>query len=191
MATGGDNVFKLVGAVFTLAGAIMLSVAGWTGNQQYTILKTWPTAEAEVTESRVTTGRDSDGTTMYGAQMEFRYTVNGKEYVTPAASSCRTSSYTEMKRKANHYAPGTRHPIRCNPGNPDDIRFDVGYSFGFFFLPMLLGGMGVIFAGLGVTFLYVSRRQRGVECPTCGYRLEKGQDMCPQCHSALPLQGIR
>ncbi len=190
MADDGDRVFKLVGAIFTLAGAILLSVAGWTGNRQYTILKTWPTVEAEVTESHVTTGHDSDGTTMYGTQLEFRYTVNGKEYVTPAASSYRTSSYTEMKRKANHYAPGTRHPIRYNPGDPDDIRFDVGYSFGFFFLPVLLGGMGVIFGGLGVTFLYISRQQRGVECPTCGYRMEKDQDICPQCHSPRPPESI-
>jgi hypothetical protein len=190
MANDGDNVFRVVGAIFTLAGAILLSVAGWTGNRQYTILKTWPTVEAEVTESRVTTGRDSEGTTMYGTQMEFRYTVNGKEYVTPAASSYRTSSYTEMKRKADHYASGTRHPIRYNPGNPDDIRFDVGYTFGFFFLPALMSGMGVIFGGLGITFLYVSRRQRGVECPACGYRMEKDQDACPQCHSARPPESI-
>jgi hypothetical protein len=190
MADDGDRVFTLVGAIFTLAGAILLSVAGWTGNQQYTILKTWPIVEAEVTGSRVTTGRDPDGTTMYGTQMEFRYTVNGKEFTTPASSSYRSSSYPEMKRKADRYSPGTRHPIRYNPGNPDDIRFDVGYTFGFFFLPALLGGMGVIFAGLGITFLYVSRRQRGVECPTCGSRMEKGQDMCPQCHSPRPPESI-
>ncbi len=182
--------FKLVGAIFTLVGAILLSIAGWTGNRQYTILKTWPTVEAEVTQSRVTTGRDSEGTTMYGTQIEFRYTVNGKEFTTPASSSYRSSSYTEMKGKANRYAPGTRHPIRYHPSNPDDIRFDVGYSFGFFFLPVLLGGIGIVFGGLGVTLLYVSRRERAFDCPACGYRMEKGQEICPQCHASRPPESI-
>jgi hypothetical protein len=190
MASDGDSVFKIVGGVFTVVGAVLLGVAGWTGNHYYTILKSWPTVEAEVTQSQVTVGRDSEGTTMYGTQIEFRYTVNGKPYVTPTSSSYRTSSYTEMKRMADRYAPGTRHPIRYNPGNPDDIRFDVSYSFGFFFLPILLGGMGAIFAGLGVTFLYVSRPKRGFTCPSCGQRMEKGQDFCPNCHAPRPPESI-
>jgi hypothetical protein len=187
MAIEGEKVFKLVGAIFTVAGAILVSVAGWTGNQQYTILKTWPTVEAEVTKSEVKTGRDSEGTTMYGTQLEFRYTVNNMEFTTPASSSYRSSSYTEMKRKANRYAPGTRHPIRYDPSNPDDVRFDAGYNFGFFFLPVLLGGLGVVFAGLGITFLYVSRRARVFACPACGCRMEKSQDICPSCHAPRPI----
>jgi hypothetical protein len=187
MAIEGDKVFKLVGAIFTLVGVILLSVGGWTGNQQYTILNSWPTVEAEVTQSHVTTGRDSEGTTMYGTQLEFRYTVNAKEFTTPASSSYRSSSYTQMKHKADQYTPGTRHTIRYNPTNPDDIHFDVGYNFGFFFLPVLLGGMGVVFAGLGITFLYVSRRQRVFECPACGCRMERSQDICPSCHAPRPI----
>ena len=187
MAGEGDKVFKIVGGVFTLVGVMLLSGAGWTGNQQYTILKTWPTVEAEVTKSEVTTGRGSGGITMYETQLEFRYTVNKMEFTTPASSSYRSSSYPEMKRKTNRYAPGTRHPIRYDPNNPDDIRFDVGYSLGFFFLPLLLGGMGIVFAGLGITFLYVSRRERVFECPACGCRMEKSQDICPNCHASRPI----
>lgn len=190
MASNGDKVLKLVGGIFTVVGVVLLSVGGWTGNRQYTILKTWPTVEAEVTKSYVTTGQDSEGTTMYGTQIEFRYTVNGREFITPASSSYRSSSYPEMKRKADRYEPGTRHPIRYNPSNPDDIRFDVSYSLGFFFLPLLLGGMGIIFAGLGVTFLYVSRRKPVFRCPACGAQMEKGQDFCPSCGASRPPESI-
>lgn len=65
-----------------------------------------------------------------------------------------------MKRKVDAYASGTRHPIRYNPADPNDMRFDVGYNFSFFFLPGLLGLMGLIFGGLGVGVLFASRTRR-------------------------------
>ena len=83
MVRQGRGVNKLVGGIFTVVGLALLG-AGWrAGNRQYTILKSWPTLEAEVTNSRVShhvshdSKRNTD-TTMYEAEIEFRYTVERK-----------------------------------------------------------------------------------------------------------------
>lgn len=135
LATGGKAVLRLVGGIFAIIGVVLLGIGAWIGNRQYTILQTWPIVQAEVSKSRVTRGRDSEGTAMYGTEIEFRYTVEGKQYLTPSSSAYTTSSYRDMKRQADQYAPGTRHVIRYNPAEPDDIRFDAGFNFGFFLFP--------------------------------------------------------
>lgn len=188
----GPGVFKLVGGIFFVVGLGLL-IPGWfTGNRQYTILKKWPSVDAEVTQSRVahyqsTSSRSSSSSTMYQAEIEFRYSVGGKPYVTPATTNYSTSSYTEMKHKVDAYAPGTHHLIRYNPVDPNDIRFDVGYTFGFFLLPVIFGGMGLIFGGLGAGLLYAGLRatQPKLQCPSCGQPVERGQHFCPNC--SVPL----
>jgi hypothetical protein len=191
MQAGGSRIFRIVGGVFTPIGLALLAAAGWTGNRQYTILKSWPTVEAEVTRSEVARSLSHDSesnrsTYMYKAQIEFRYTLNGKEYLTPSDPGYSTSSYPEMKRLANRFAPGTRHPIKYNPADPNDIRFNAGFSFGFFLLPIILGGMGLVFSLLGIVFLVVSRSGVSLQCPSCGARVEPGQNFCPNCATALP-----
>lgn len=87
----GDIASKIVGGVFFVIGLGLLTGAYFAGRRQYSILKNWPKVDATVTKCEVTTGRDQD-TTMYGTEFEFRYTVNDKEYKTPATSSYKTSS---------------------------------------------------------------------------------------------------
>ena len=191
MVRQGRGVNKLVGGIFTVVGLALLGTGWWAGNRQYTILKSWPTLEAEVTNSRVThhvshDSRRSTDTTMYEAEIEFRYTVDGRQFTTPSTPGYSTSSYSEMKRMADTYTPGTRHTIRYNPADPNDIRFNAGYNFGFFFLPVLLGGMGVVFTGLGICLLVASRSAQPLQCPACGQAVEQGQKFCPNC--AAPLQ---
>ena len=190
MATEGKKVLKLVGGIFAGVGLVLLGVASWSGNRQYTILKSWPNVQALVTKSQVThqQSHDSDrnrDTTMYQAEIEFQYSVDGKEFVTPSTPGYSTSSYPEMKRMADAYAPGTRHMIRYNPADPNDIRFNAGYNFGFFFLPVLFGGMGIIFSGVGFGVLVASRVVQALQCPACGGSVEKGQKFCPNCAAPL------
>jgi hypothetical protein len=87
---------------------------------------------------------------MYQAKIEFQYTVGGKSFVSPSTSSSGTTDYGAMKRVADDYAPGTRHTIRYDPAYPNDIRFDAGYNVGFFLVPIVTGGIGIVLFGMGV-----------------------------------------
>ncbi len=185
MAASGIGTLKLVGTIFFCVGLLLLAVAGWSGNRQYTILKSWPEVQAEVVNSQLVHYRDSKGNAMYKPAIDFRYRVDGKEYTVPSSSNYSSSSYDEMKGKVDTYAPGTRHPIRYNPADPRDMRFEVGYNFGFFFLPVLFGGMGIVFTGVSIALLYASRSERARACPSCGQSVAAGQKFCPNCAAPL------
>jgi len=187
MPDRGMAATRVVALVFASVGVVLLAIAGYTGNRQYTILKTWPTAQAEVIKSAVVQGHSDRGTPMYGLDLEFSYTVNGKKFLSPTSTPYRTSSYGSMRKKAEAYAVGTRHPIRYDPNDPGEMRFDVGYNFGFFFVPVLLGGMGLVFAGIGF-FLLRSRAAMPLLCRSCGQPVVRHHNFCPNC--AAPLSGL-
>ena len=76
----------------------MLVLAGWSANRQYTIMKSWPTVEAEVIRSEVARTEDSDGNVLYRPSIAFGYKVNGKEYQSFGGSHVSTSNYEATKR---------------------------------------------------------------------------------------------
>lgn len=188
---------KLVGAILMWVGLPSLGVGLWMGNIQYTILKTWPTVDAEVIKSQVNyVGRSSSPRTglsssRYEAEIEFRYTVGGKEYIARSTPGYRTSRYSLMKHIVDAYAPGTRHPIRYNPEYPRIIFFNAGYNFGFFFLPIMFGGMGLLFTGIGLITLNVAPAGcvgLGRQCQPCGQALQPGQKFCSNCGRPVPAE---
>jgi hypothetical protein len=190
MAHASNGLTKLFSLIFAGAGIALLAAAGWTGYRQYTMMTQWPSVEAEVVKSQVThhqsqSSRSTTTSDMYTAEIVFRYSVEGRDYLTPSTTGYSSSSYPEMKRRADSFPPGSRPTIQYNPLDPNDIRFNAGYNFDFFFLPLLLGGMGIVFTGFGVGFLYASRKERLLLCPSCGHRIDKEQNFCPNCAAPL------
>jgi hypothetical protein len=199
MATNNPQALKIVSLILKLFAALPLLMglglligAWFTGNRQYTILKKWPTVDAEVARSELTHhqhkfAHDASSTTVYQAQIDFRYTVGGKEYTSPTGSDYSTSDYAEMRGKVDTYAPGTHHTIRYNPANPNEIRYDAGFTFGFFLAPLIFLGTGLISAGGGAVLFFagwaVGRAK--VRCPSCGAMVRRNEASCPQCGAAL------
>ena len=186
---------KLFGAMPLLIGLGLLTGACFSLNRQYTILKSWPTVDAEVASSelthrRQTTAESRHPTTVYQAHIDFRYSVGGKQYTSPAGRDYSSSSYAEMKQKVDTYAPGTHHPIRYNPANPNDIRYDAGFSFEFFLAPFILAITGIMFTFGGVAMFVVARvvGRANVGCPSCGAMVRRTDPRCPNCGTGL-LQG--
>jgi hypothetical protein len=185
-------ILKLIGSIPLLIGLGLIVGACFFGNHQYTILKTWPTVDAEVAGSALATRQEksansASSTTMYQAHIDFRYEVGGKVYTSPAGSDYSTSDYAEMKQKVDTYAPGTHHPIRYNPANPNDIRYDAGYTFGFFLGPLILLGVGLGFTGAGASLFllgWVLGRVK-IRCPACGAMVRRTESSCPNCGAGL------
>ena len=185
-------VLRLFGAIPLLLGLGLLAGAWFTAQRQYTILKKWPTVDAQVARSELTHhqhqfANDASSTTVYEAHIDFRYTVDGKQYTSPTGSNYSTSDYASMKHKVDIYAPGTHHPLRYNPDNPNDIRFDAGYTFGFFLTPLILGGAGLIATSIGVVLFLVGWGigKTKVRCPSCGQSVSGNEPGCPRCGAAI------
>lgn len=195
-ATGSPRV---IGAIFFFVGLGMLVGAFFFGRKQLTILNTWPVAQAEVLSSEVTTHESSDnGSNTYGVLVEFRFTVDGREHTASSTRGYTTSFRGSMQRTADRFARGTRHPIHYNPHEPTDIRFNAGYSLEFFGIPAFLGGMGLLFAGVGFAVMRKKTHAHAVAagalpgdtpsggaCPTCRTPAPAGEKFCPNCGTML------
>ena len=182
---------KLFGVLPLLLGLGLLTGAWFTASHRYTIVKKWPTVDAEVTRSELTHhqetfGKNNTPTTVYQAQIEFRYTVGGKSYTSPTGLDYSSSNFVGMKLKVDTYAPGTHHPIRYNPANPNDIRYDAGFTFGFFLVPLILGisGLGFTLVGAAVFYGGMALGRAKVRCPSCGEMFRYTEPACPNCGAA-------
>jgi Protein of unknown function (DUF3592)/zinc-ribbon domain len=184
---------RLAGAFLTCVGLPSVVIGLWMGHVQSTVIKTWPIVDAEVITSQVnaTSGTTRTGfpVTRYEAEIVFRYTVGGKEYTSRSTPGYMNSRYSIMKRIVDTYAPGTYHPIRYNPEYPNIIIFNAGYNFGFFLLPVMFGGMGLLFTVIGVIILKGARAAwagPGRPCQACGQALQPGQKFCSNCGRPVP-----
>jgi len=158
--TGRKNLNWFAG-ILLLGGLAYLALAWYRGGVKYAMLKSWPTVDAQVTKSRITEEQPSGGVDYYSAEVEIRYQVNGKEYVTPSSLGYSTSHYMETFDMRDRYAPGTHHPIRYNPSNPSDVWFPAGYESGILILTGVVGFLGVLFCAFGAGSLLASRSRDG------------------------------
>jgi hypothetical protein len=188
--------FKLVGVLPFLVGLGLFAGAAFTANRQYTIINKWPTVDAQVARSELASHRhtfahDSSPTTVYQAQIDFQYTLGGKPYTTPCGRDYSTSDYAEMKRKVDAYAPGSHHAIRYNPTNPNDVRYDAAYTFGFFLTPLILGGAALMTASAGAVMFLIGwfLGRTIVRCPSCNQMVGRTGLNCPNCGAPLSQPG--
>ncbi len=231
-----EEIRRTIRSIIILFGLSALGGAAWQLIEQLCILKTWPEIKAEVTSSQLTShvvtreekirDQDSEGsssrprtrtvrTTMYGAAINLRYTVNGQEYNTPTTAGYETSDSGMMQELVQRYAPGSRHPTRYDPSDPGKIRIEVSNTPFFFALPLILGAMGTVL--LLISLLFRARagssprtprismamgmlgdmarggpgRNPGyftdrVHCPACRQQTLASQPACMHCGVALP-----
>jgi hypothetical protein len=204
-------------AVLGLLVGFSLMLAGiWAGRQLHIVWNIWPSTDGTVVRATVQESLEvpyaKGGMPVhhYTPQIEFRYTVNGRDYVSEAPSVYTADSYEKASANlARLYAPGTHHPIRYNPRDPRDIQFGViefgGLAFSFL---LLIVGIAISTLGLDSLVRAYSRRVElapaealGVEatvlpfagrvpqepltdtllCPACGRPVKATEDTCPNC----------
>jgi hypothetical protein len=139
---------KLAAGILIAAGLAFLGIGILLGLGQLAVVTTWPTVEGRVTKSQVLSQDEG-----YQPQVEFRYMVQGVEFVTKTVPATGTSSYPQAKRVADHFSPGTQHAIRYNPSHPAEINANAGYTLDFFLHPIVLAGAGVLILFLTQRFV--------------------------------------
>ncbi|MEZ0374304.1 MAG: DUF3592 domain-containing protein [Candidatus Sericytochromatia bacterium] len=151
-----DLSFLLPGG-FAGLGLIFLLLGAGLGYREFQA-RHWPTVQARILSGSTisyafkSSSSSSRSTAYYAAALAFGYTVDGKSYVTPtSADADRTSPEEVEERIQTVYAPGSIHPLRYNPDNPNQIRFQDRFPF----WTMLLAMMGSILLGIGLILLWI------------------------------------
>jgi len=132
----GANVGKLVGFVFMSIGIIMLSVVLYLIYSYQQFEKRAKVVKGNVTDYQTHISQsDNSSTTMYAPVFEYVYKGKTRTYV-----STTSSNYKE-------YELGKSLDMFVDPEHPEEVLVN---SFSEkWFLPMLLGFMGILFTGLG------------------------------------------
>jgi hypothetical protein len=112
--------------------------------------ESYPTVEGEITRSEITTHRDSEGRTTFGADLAFTYRVDG------VAHTSDTYRYGEMSSSDSSHAAGIvqAHPVGgrvrvfYNPHDPADAILNPGIAGQDLMLGLFLTPFNVVMLGL-------------------------------------------
>lgn len=214
----GELVSK--GVMELLVGLSLMLAGIWAGRQLHIVWNIWPSTDGVVVRGAVQEvlevpyAKGGMPIHRYTPTIEFRYTVNGREFTTEAPSVYAADTYEKAAANlVRMYAPGTHHPLRYNPRDPRDIRFGI-IEFGslaFSFL-LLIGGVALSAVGLkSLVMGYWQRvelapaKEQGIpakvlpfadrarqepsaatlRCPACGRQVKVTEDTCPNCLKSL------
>jgi len=124
---------------------------------QIEVLRTWPTAEAQILRSDVVVDRISEHEQFYSARIGLLYTVNGKP-VTTELTSFQDHNYRKTRERADQFSVGSWRQIRYRPDDPSQARIGAGWNARFFALPLIVAGVGAGFGMIAGILLAVARR---------------------------------
>jgi hypothetical protein len=133
----GTNLGRLVGGIFMSLGFIMLAVVVYLIQSNYQFAQRAIPVKGKVISYDNYESRDDDGgsTTMYTPT--FQYDFEGKTYTHKSSTSSSSPGY-EIDEEVE---------VLVDPNDPKEILIDSFWEK--WFLPVLLGFMGSMFAGMG------------------------------------------
>ena len=149
-------VFFLIGLLFAVPPFI----------EQMKVLRSWPSADAQVLRSEVVPLLTDSGQMLYDTRLVLAYQVDGRSYVSSVGSLHQSTSYERKKKQAERFPAGSHTEVRHNPGDPTDVRIQAGFNVHFFAVPVFISGVAAIFGLLALLFFLVSRRGRERTSPT-------------------------
>ncbi len=136
-----------LGAIFTPLGLIFAAVGGWFYLADRDLASSGVRTPGTVIE--LAGGRDSDGDYSYRPVVEF-FDASGTRQVFASSVSSSPPSYST----------GERVTVIYRPGAPDDAIIDSFVDR--FLLPLMFGGIGAIFAAIGLGMLGAWLRRRRI-----------------------------
>jgi len=130
---------------------------------QVEVLRTWPTAKAQILRSDVVVDRISEHEQFYSARIGLLYTINGKP-ITTELTSFQDHNYLKTRARTEEFPVGSWHEIRYSPIDPLQARIGAGWNARFFALPLIVAGVGACFGIIaGVLFAVAQPRRPRVQ----------------------------
>lgn len=140
-----------------IIGVILLIFSAPFYIHQIEVLRTWPTADAQILRSDVVVDRISQHEQFYSAKIGLLYTVEGKP-ITTEVTSFQDQNYDKTRARAAEFQVGSHHQIRYDPRDPLQARIGAGWNARFFALPLIVSACGLAFCLITVMLVVVSRR---------------------------------
>jgi len=124
--------------------------------KQLWVLGSWPITQAKVLRSDVVTQGAPDHGQFYTAELHLSYTVDGKP-ITAELIGYQSKNYQDTERRASEFPVGSLHEVRYDPHDPSQARIGAGWNERFFAVPLLLFGMGAVFAIIALVLFFTAR----------------------------------
>jgi hypothetical protein len=124
---------KVFSIVFLLIGLTMLGIGGWLANESRELRDTGDRVPAVIVSSDSST--DSEGDTTYSPVYAFTYRGEERTHTSSVSSSSQPTI-------------GEAETLYVDPDDPTTVKADSFMDM--WFLPALLGGMGIVFTAIGL-----------------------------------------
>jgi hypothetical protein len=145
------GILQFIGAACLIVGGLFAIMSAPFFLGQMRVLRSWPTAQAEILKSDVVSQPAPKHQQLYAANLRIAYVVNGQP-ITVDLTSFQSSNYQETVRRAAEFPAGSRHEIRYDPSNPNQVRIGARWNRRFFAVPLITLGCGAAFALLALGF---------------------------------------
>ena len=120
-------------------------------------LESWPRVQAGVDSAGVTSPthprRD-----VYAARLWLTYTYDGWNYVSPVTEGVYQNDYGSAVSRSEAAARKGTAQVMLDPQHPRAVQLDPGYSWRFFFGPLIFGGLGAVFGAFGLMSMVLGLR---------------------------------
>jgi len=144
-------ILLLIGGIFTTIGIVAGLVFGKPILDQAKASEEWPQTQGEILESELVESHDDDSTT-YGAQVIYRYSLDGGEFESDRiwfGGDYSTSNRSEMFEVVKKYPVGQAVTVYYSPDDPTEAVLMPGaYTSSY-----VLFAIGMVFLGIGGSLL--------------------------------------
>ncbi len=127
------GILQAIGVANLIIGVILVVFSLPFYLHQINVLRTWPTADAQILHSDVVVERISQHEQFYSARLGLLYTIDGKP-ITTEVTSFQDNNYKKTRARADEFPVGSHHEIRYDPQNPSLARIGAGWNLRFFAL---------------------------------------------------------
>lgn len=151
-----QNIFMFLGVILALLGLVLL-ILGQQQRKRAEAVISWPETAGEVLRSEIreqemTGGEDESApTTMYEPVVEYRYTVDGQEYISRQYRLGTTGVLVglgQAQKILSRYPSNSTATVHYNPLQPDQAVLEPGSASS-----GVLAAAGGIFLAVGLIFV--------------------------------------